>query len=85
MEKEGYVFDGWYIADIEYNRKYFLRPPLKIGEKFNFDKMPDLSPDTEEDGAAIFLEGAFHALQTATERLYIKRSAKREIRNFSIE
>ena len=61
-----YIFEGWYVADVESNREYYTSgSPYKIGTKFDYSKMPDLSYGKEEDGYHILLE-AKCTLKTAT-------------------
>ena len=59
-EKPGYIFEGWYVADVELNRKYYISgSPYEIGTKFDYVKMPDLSYGIEANAYHIALEAKY--------------------------
>ncbi len=69
LSKAGYMFDGWYVMDDEYNRIHFTGTPFEIGSKFDCHTMPDLSVGKEQDGTQIRLEPRFMPIQETGDTL----------------
>ena len=65
QKREYARFIRWKVADVNENR-IFDNTYLRVGQIFDFTKMPDLSIGREEDGTSIWLESVWVPLATIT-------------------